>query len=177
VPARRIWLHFASVSKSKTEELDRFLLRRRINAGRLLLSGMQQTEVARTLGVSSKSVSDWNRRLREAGGLHGLQHRPSGRPSGLDKRQRTQLARILSRGASAHGFVTELWTVRRVAQVIEEKFRRRYSQSQVWRILMSLGFSSQVPTGEELERDGAAIRRWKRVCQREQRTDDIESCP
>src|SRR5262249_15231866 len=48
-------------------------------------------------------------------------------------------------------------------QLIEEKFGRRYSESQVWRILIGLGFSSQRPTSRALERDEEAIRRWKRV--------------
>jgi transposase len=53
--------------------------------------------------------------------------------------------------------------LRRVGQLIEEKFSRRYSESQVRRILVSLGFSSQRPTSRALERDEGAIRRWKRV--------------
>ena len=47
--------------------------------------------------------------------------------------------------------------------LIEEKFGRRYSESQVGRILVGLGFSSQRPTSRALERDEGAIRRWKRV--------------
>jgi len=68
----------------------------------------------------------------------------------------------LTNGALAQGFATELWTVRRVRQLIEEKFSRRYSDSQIHRILVGLGFSSQNPTAVELSRDGAVIRRWKR---------------
>jgi transposase len=48
-----------------------------------------------------------------------------------------------------------------VARLIEQRFARRYSESQVWRILMSLGFSCQRPSGRALERDESAIQRWK----------------
>lgn len=133
-----------------------------MRAGRLLLGGMAQSEVARKVGVTRTTVSDWNRQVI-AGGLEALQRRPRGRPSGLDAQQRTDLVRLLKEGALAQGFATELWTLRRVGQLIEEKFSRRYSESQVWRILVSLGFSSQRPTSRALERDEGAIRRWKRV--------------
>jgi transposase len=139
-----------SRNMSKLRKEDRDLQRRRMRAGRLLLRGVSQSEVARRVVVTRTTVSDWNRQVM-AGGLEALQRRQRGRPSGLDTQQRADLVRLLKDGALAQGFATE------------EKFSRRYSESQVWRILVSLGFSSQRPTARALERDEAAIRRWKRV--------------
>jgi transposase len=136
------------------------LRQRRMQAGRLLLDGMQQAQVARTVGVTRKAVNLWNRQLTESG-LRGLEGRPRGRPAGLSDEQKAELLRLLANGALTQGFATELWTVRRVRQLIEERFSRRYSESQVHRILVGLGFSSQAPTATELSRDGAVIRRWK----------------
>ena len=147
---------------SKSDKVSRTLQRRRMRAGRLLLRGMAQAQVARQVGVSRTTVSGWNE-LLEAGGLEALKRRPRGRPSGLDGQQKGELVRLLKEGALAQGFATELWTLRRVGQLIEEKLGRRYSESQIWRILVGLGFSSQRPTGRALERDEAAIRRWKRA--------------
>ncbi len=59
--------------------------------------------------------------------------------------------RHLKEGALAEGFATELWTLPRVGQLIEKRFGRRYSESQVWRILMSLGFSCQRPSGGDVD--------------------------
>lgn len=146
---------------SKLEKEDRALQRRRMRAGRLLLRGVPQAEVARRVAVTRTTVSAWNEQLN-CGGLQGLRRRPRGRPSGLDGRQKVELVRLLKDGALAQGFATELWTLRRVGQLIAEKFGRRYSESQVWRILVGLGFSSQRPTGRALERDEVAIRHWKR---------------
>lgn len=136
------------------------LRQRRVQAGRLLLDGMQQAQVARAVGVTRKAVNLWNKQLAESG-LHGLEGRPRGRPAGLSDEQKAELLRLLTNGALAQGFATELWTVRRVRQLIEERFSRPYSESQVHRILVGLGFSSQAPTATELSRDGAVIRRWK----------------
>lgn len=146
---------------SKSEKEGRALQRRRMRAGRLLLRGVPQAQVARKVAVTRTTVSTWNEQLN-AGGLPALKRRPRGRPSGLDAQQKVALVRLLKEGALAQGFATELWTLRRVGQLIEESFGRRYSESQVWRILLGLGFSSQRPTGRALERDEAAIRHWKR---------------
>ena len=146
---------------SKSEKESRALQRRRMRAGRLLLRGVPQAEVARKVAVTRTTVSTWNEQLN-AGGLPALKRRPRGRPSGLDAQQKLELVRLLKDGALAQGFATELWTLRRVGQLIEERFARRYSESQVWRILVGLGFSSQRPTGRALERDEVAIRHWKR---------------
>jgi transposase len=94
-----------------------------------------------------------------AAGLGGLEGR-SRTTCGLERAE-GELLRLLMNGALAQGFATQLWTVRRVRQLIEEKFGRRYRESQVHRILVQLGFSSQAPTAVELSRDGAVIRRWK----------------
>jgi len=127
---------------SKSEKEGRTLQRRRMRAGRLLLRGVPQAEVARRVAVTRTTVSTWNEQL-ESGGLPALKRRPRGRPSGLEAQQKIELVRLLKEGALAQGFATELWTLRRVGQLIQEKFGRRYSESQVWRILIGLGFSSQ----------------------------------
>jgi transposase len=91
-----------------------------MQAGRLLMDGMRQAQVAREVGVTRKAVSLWNKQLIAAG-LLGLEGRPRGRPAGLSEQQRRELHRLLMNGALAQGFATELWTVRRVRQLIEEK--------------------------------------------------------
>ena len=147
---------------SKTEREAKTLQRRRLRAGRLLQRGVAQAEVARRVEVTRTTVSLWNAQL-QAGGLDGLKSRPRGRPSGLEQAQRRELMQALKAGALAEGFPTDLWTLPRVGQLIERRFGRAYSESQVWRILVSLGFSCQRPSGRALERNESAIKRWKQT--------------
>lgn len=63
-------------------------------------------------------------------------------------------------GALAEGFPTDLWTLPRVGTLIARRFGRTNSESQVWRILVKLGFSCQRPSSRALERNGPAIQRW-----------------
>lgn len=146
----------------KSERVAKELQRRRLRAGRLLARGVAQAEVARRVGVSRTTVSVWNREL-DAKGLDALKARPRGRPSGLSDAQRAELMKALTGGALAEGFATDLWTLPRVGALIERRFGRRYSESQVWRILVKLGFSCQRPASRALERNEAAIQRWKRT--------------
>jgi transposase len=144
--------------RDKQKELEK----RRLQAGRLLLKGVPQVEVARRVGVAKSSVSGWAKRLNE-GGLDALRSgRALGRPAGLDAAQRSELVKALKQGAMAHGFPTELWTLPRVGRLIEDRFGLRYSEPHVWRILRRLGFSPQRPSKRALERDEKAIREWKR---------------
>lgn len=147
---------------SKPGKEERALQRRRIRAGRLLLRGMPQSEVARKGRGEPYDCERMEQPsdVRWTGSATTSTSRSSIGP-GATTASRSGAA--AQGGALAQGFATELWTLRRVGQLIEEKFSRRYSETQVWRILVSLGFSSQRPTSRALERDEAAIRRWKRV--------------
>jgi len=50
------------------------------------------------------------------------------------------------------GKTPDLWTLKRVRLLIEKHFGIAYSDVHVWRILGSLGFSSQKPEKRAIER-------------------------
>ena len=56
---------------------------------------------------------------------------------------------------------TDLWTLARVGELIEELTDERYCESGVWRPLKRLAFSSQRPSGPAMQRDEGAVRQWK----------------
>jgi transposase len=134
---------------------------RRIEGGRLLRRGMRPAEVARRLKVSRTSVMRWQRTLAADGrrGLRGAAR--TGRPSLLNAKDQKRLIAALKAGALAHGYSSDLWTLGRVGKLIETLTGKRYCESGVWRLLKRLGFSSQRPTGRAMQRDDAAVRRWK----------------
>src|SRR6266403_2482031 len=79
----------------------------------------------------------------------------------LDAAQLAGVERALRNGPRAHGFSTDLWTLPRVADVIERLTRVRHHPGHVWRLLRRLGWSLQRPTRRARERDEQAIRTWK----------------
>lgn len=144
--------------RGSPEELER----RRRRAIDLLKAGASITDVARRLGCSHSSVILWRDAVRRRGSA-ALQAKPAaGRPPKLCERQRARLPRLLLQGASAWGFETDLWTTRRIATVIQREFRVRLHRAHVGRLLTTLGWSCQKPERRAIERDEAAITRWKR---------------
>jgi len=136
--------------------------RKRVRAGRLLRAGKRPAEVAEAVGVARQTVYTWKALLDE-GGINALRAVPErGRPAQLDAGQLARVRSTLLQSPTEHGFGTELWTLKRVAAVIERMHGVRFGQTQVWRILGRLGFSSQKPEKRAIERDEDAVRTWKR---------------
>jgi transposase len=136
---------------------------RRRQALALLDDGLSLNAVARRLGCAPSSVMRWRNVVRRQG-ARGFEVRTSpGRPPKLTARQRRQLVRLLLQGPLAQGYRTDLWTTARVAEVIQRHFGIRYHPDHVGRLLHALDWSPQKPERRALQRDDAAIARWKRT--------------
>jgi transposase len=136
--------------------------KKRLKAGRMLLAGKGCTEVALAVGVARQTVHTWKGLLDE-GGIDALRAVPErGRPAQLNEQQLAAVRATLLRSPTEYGFGTELWTLKRVGTVIERLHGVRFGQTQIWRILGSLGFSPQKPEKRAIERDEDAVRNWKR---------------
>jgi transposase len=137
-------------------------VKRRVRAGRMLEAGKKPAETAAAVGVARQTIYTWKRILEESGidALREIDR--GGRPGSLDEEQFEQIRRALFDSPTAHGFGTELWTIKRVRLLIERLHGVRFSEVHVWRILGRLGFSSQKPERRALERNEEAIVRWKK---------------
>jgi len=133
---------------------------RRIEAGRLFAQGLSQAEVARQLGVSRQSASRWFR-LWKANGSEGLRGAGrTGRKRQLSEEELRRLEAVLIQGPQAQGYETNLWTLQRIASVIEKLFGVSYHPGHVWKLLRQLGWSCQRPERRAVERDETTVRRW-----------------
>ena len=128
-------------------------VKRRVRAGRMLQAGKKPAEIAAAVGVARQTVYTW-KRILEQSGIDALREIDrGGRPGSLDEEQFEQIRRALLDSPTAHGFGTELWTIKRVRLLIERMHGVRFSEVHVWRILGRLGFSSQKPERRALERN------------------------
>jgi transposase len=133
---------------------------RRQRAWELHQQGWWQKDIAAALGVSCAAVCQWLKRRRE-GGAEALRTRPRPGPTPrLTVEQRRQLPALLARGAEAYGFRGDVWTARRVAEVIWRTFGVRYHSDHVSRLLRQAGWSRQPPVQRATQRDEEAIPRW-----------------
>lgn len=129
----------------------------------MFAEGKRQVDVVVELEVSAQTASRWYRDW-QAGGRQALAvARRAGRPRRLSDEQVTQVQAALTQGPRAHGFATELWTLARVADVIEKVTEVRYSTTQTWTILRErLGWTRQRPARRAVERDDDAIETWRK---------------
>ena len=135
---------------------------RRLRAAELLGQGRGTSEVARMVGVTSSCVSKWKNVVRRRG-VDGLRAKPLlGRKPRLTATQKRRLVAMLKRGAVAAGLDSDLWTCRRVRDLIGKVFGVWYDFNHVGRILHALGFSVQKPEARARERDERAIERWRK---------------
>jgi transposase len=111
--------------------------------------------------VSRQSVLRWYRAWRRGGkeALRGAGR--AGRKPKLDASELWQIDAALRQGPVAHGFGTALWTLPRVAVLIERLTGVRYHPAHVWRVLGRLNWTLQRPATRAKERNEAAIRHWK----------------
>lgn len=136
--------------------------KKRVRAGRMLLTGKRPAEVALAVGVARQTMYTWKRLLDE-GGIDALRAVPGrGRPAKLDGAQLEEVRRAVLQKPTEHGFGTDLWTLKRVGVVIKRMHGVQFGQTQIWRILGALGFSAQKPEKRAIERDEDAVREWKR---------------
>lgn len=136
------------------------LERRRVRALELLDQGVEPHIIAERLGVDRRSVRRWRRAYRRRGRAGVAAQPASGRPPKLTARQRGALARWILKGAEAFGFPTSLWTCRRIAQVIRERFDVHYHRDHIGRLLRACGFTPQRPQTVARERNDQRIREW-----------------
>jgi transposase len=134
---------------------------RRERAAELFAQGRSQAEVARELDVSRQSASRWHAGW-QAAGASGLQSRgPTGRPPKIADEQLAGIEQALLEGALAHGFATDVWTLDRIAVVLQGLTGVALSNPSVWRLLRNrLGWSVQRPQGQAKESDEEAVQHW-----------------
>lgn len=134
---------------------------RRKRALELRQMGWRLDEIAEALGVTKGAVSQWLARpdLPEAPAWRT--HARAGRPPKLDKEHLEMIPDMLSHGAEAWGFCGDLWTAARVAAILRWQFGVEYHKGHVRKLLKRLGWSPQIPLQRAVQRDEAAIQRWR----------------
>ena len=120
-----------------------------MRAADLFEQGVIPAEIARQVGVTHQIVSEWRKAWWRAGrdGLRG-----AGRVGRKPK---------LADGAEANGYTTDLWTLPRVAAVIERVTGVSYHPGHVWYVLRDqLDWTWQRPARRAIERNDEAIEHW-----------------
>lgn len=109
------------------------------------------------LSVDRRSVHRWQA-SHLSNGIDALAAQPvPGRLGKLDDENRCRCEKSLLKGAVAAGFPTDIWTCRRVVDLICSEFGVRYH---VGRLPRGLGWSPQKPERRARERNEERILGW-----------------
>jgi transposase len=154
-------VHFMGNARGVKRDFEA-LEERRFRAHALLKQGLSEAEVARQVGAHRQSVNRWAKQIEERGRAGLKKAGRAGRKSRLSEADFKRIERELKRGPQALGYETSLWTLDRVAELIEKRCGVKYHPGHVWWLLGKLGWSCQRPTGRALQRDEAAIEHWKK---------------
>ena len=128
---------------------------------RLLRQGTPVAKVARAFRVSRYALWKWQVAYRQGGDGALTPKRIPGRPPRLSDRQLMRLVFFLAKGPEAYGFRGQVWTLPRIAKVIEREFGVRHDPSWVRRLLIRIGFSPQKPELQATDRDEREVSRFR----------------
>ncbi len=135
---------------------------RRVLAVERVNQGWSQADVARFLGVDPRSVRRWMHVYRQ-GGLDALQSQGHpGRPPKLDAEQTATVLSWFRHSPTAFGYDSDLWTARRVADLIAKHFGIAFNSRYLSAWLSNHDITPQRPQRLARERDDERIDAWIR---------------
>jgi transposase len=135
----------------------------RVRAVEAVSRGIPLGEVASAYNVNRTTLFRWLSR-RDEFGDKGLQRKSgSGRPRLLEDLQSDWLLDIVFEPATAFGFETDLWTVARLHQIVQEKHAVTVSKDTIWRRLREAGLTYQKPERQYFELDEEVREEWMRT--------------
>jgi transposase len=135
----------------------------RVRAVAAVDRGLPVGQVADTFSVDRTTLFRWLRNYY-TDGQDGLERKTgSGRPRLLEDLDEGDLRQIVMFPASDFGYETDLWTVGRLQQVIEDVCEVKVSRDTVWRRLRDAGLTYQKPERQYFEVDEKARQEWLRT--------------
>ncbi|MGP6207078.1 winged helix-turn-helix domain-containing protein [Cuniculiplasma sp. SKW3] len=84
--------------------------------------------------------TNWSVKLEQSGDWHD--RKQPGSKSKLTRDQKEKLKRIIDSGPRSYGYDTDLWTLKRISEVISREYNVDYNTTHIWRVLKNLGYSA-----------------------------------
>jgi len=124
----------------------------------LIEKNFKNSEISKILHVNRRTVYSWRVRKENNVGYENIKQK--GAKSRLSEDQKKKLKKILEDGSSQYGYDTDLWTLKRIAEVIEREFHVHYNTTYIWQILDKMGYSAQMPLATAMEKNQDYVNEW-----------------
>jgi transposase len=137
------------------------LEKRRLLAVQRLSDGYTARQVADFLGVQLRTVRRWKATYKKRGDKGLRAKPPPGRPRKLTSRQERTVLTWFLQSPRSFGYATDLWTAKRVAEVIQRKWKVEFNSRYLNGWLAARDITPQKPQRVSREGDPKAIERWR----------------
>jgi len=134
----------------------------RLQSIKLYKQGKKISEISEFFGVTIDAVYKWIRKYKQNGKDSLRMKKAKGAEPKITKNEAKRLIKLIEKSAINYGFEIPLWDCKKIKQVIKSKFGKDIHFSNVWRMLVKLGFSPQKPEKMALERNQRKVNKWIR---------------
>lgn len=118
------------------------------------------TAIAKMYQSHRVTIYRWIKKFKKTTSLERRTLPGSGRPAKLTKSDINKLLKIIMKPASRYGYETDYWSLRRIRQIIKEKFKISISDTTIRNILHKEEFSYKQPERRYYEADPEEKSRW-----------------
>ena len=156
---------------------------RRRQAMSLIEAGRSQADAAREMGVTRQAVSLWVNDVRSSGRKGLASKGKPGRKTAPTLAERKRIESALLKGPVKNGYRNELWTLRRVAEIIARVTGREIpSTTRTWNLLREMGWSCQRPARRARQQDQQEVKAfrtqtWVALKKTPDASEDVSSSP
>lgn len=131
-------------SEKKQNKLSDLREQRRLEALLLKEKGWSNSKIANELGVSKGAVSQWMQKVQQFGKSALLHKSPPGQVPRLTQAQMEELSQLLLEIPETYGIEGQIWTSKKVRQLIENKFHISFHRVHVCRIIKQLDILDEI---------------------------------
>jgi transposase len=122
--------------------------------------GLAIGSVAEAFETDRTTLFRWIKRYEQQGENGLYRQAGSGRPRKLKELESRRLWNLVLQPATNFGYETDLWTVGRVHQVVQERLKVVISKDTIWRRLREAGLTYQKPEREYFQADDQERQAW-----------------
>jgi transposase len=134
---------------------------RAVNA--VITNGFTVADAAVAYGTTRSTIHRWLARFHAEGDAGLIRRTVSGRPRKLMEVDSEGLKKIVLSPASDYGFETDLWTTRRLIQVVRSEYGVLVSKQTMMRRLHEAGLTYQKPERQYFELSEEERQEWRRT--------------
>jgi transposase len=150
--------------KNKAGKNKRLTEKHKISIIKSILSGfINITQAAKINNVSRGTIYRWIN-LYKAGKSLKIERNPkAGAQEKISKNIQKKIFHILTQLASKYGFETDLWTIRRLQQILKDLYGIEVAKMTVWRLLTKNGYTPKKAQKQYFEANLKDQKEWQKT--------------